>query len=224
MAINDKGQIVGSADLSPERLPDPRLPQLRVPHAFLYDRSKMRDLGSLGGGTSYANAINRRGQVVGGAATKAFPGGHAFFYSRGRLHDLGTLGGAESDAHDINSFGVIVGTSMLSSGKWSAFVYSHGRMRDLNTLLDVTATGYTIVSASRISDEGSILAVAHLRNSTRDRAVLLVPRTHASWHCAHDMRLWRPPTAWSTLKRSETDATGTTTLVWDGDDYLQERS
>src|SRR5262249_15237934 len=48
------------------------------------------DLGTLGGATSWANAINNSGQVVGNAQTA---GGsyHPFLYSSGVLTDLGIL-------------------------------------------------------------------------------------------------------------------------------------
>lgn len=58
-AINNKGQIVGSATTAEGET-----------HAFLYDGGKMIDLGTLDGTDSYATAINDKGQIVGTALDK----------------------------------------------------------------------------------------------------------------------------------------------------------
>ena len=54
------------------------------------------DLGTFGGGYSYAYAINNQGMIAGGAATPSQTGGlfqTAFLWLRGHLINLGTLGG-----------------------------------------------------------------------------------------------------------------------------------
>jgi len=53
LGINSKGQVVGSADTASGH-----------PRAFLWEKGKMRDLGTLGD-TSEADAINKKGEVVG---------------------------------------------------------------------------------------------------------------------------------------------------------------
>jgi probable HAF family extracellular repeat protein len=98
------------------------------------------DLGTFGGTTSSATAINSLGQVVG---TAWFPGNvysHAYLYSNGVKQDLGTLAAPgltniQSTALALNSSGQVVGNSNLTiAGPTHAFLYNGGVMRDLGTL------------------------------------------------------------------------------------------
>lgn len=105
----------------------------------------MRDLGTLGGPTSDAVAVNTRGQVVGTADTKrkgayGSPVRHAFLWQHGKMRDLGTLGGPESWANDVNDRGQIVGGAYTKTRDRDgepishAFLWQRGKMRDLGTL------------------------------------------------------------------------------------------
>jgi probable HAF family extracellular repeat protein len=119
VAINQRGQIVGSSDIKDIEY-----------HAFLWANGKMRDLGTLGGRHSFAAAINERGQIVGSSKTGA-DDWHAFMWWKGKLTDLGMLPGqTESEAVAINERGQIVG----SSGATDAFLWKDGRLTDLGTL------------------------------------------------------------------------------------------
>jgi probable HAF family extracellular repeat protein len=61
-------------------------------HAFLFRSGPLQDLGTLGGKTSLATAVNGGGQVIGQAETT--DGAlHACLWSAGHPQDLGTLGG-----------------------------------------------------------------------------------------------------------------------------------
>ena len=84
-------------------------------------------MGGLGGGGSYASAINDRGQVV-GEGKNASGAWHAFLWQNGTMTDLGTLGGKKSAATSINERGEIVGTSTTRSGQTHAFLWQDGTM------------------------------------------------------------------------------------------------
>src|SRR5690349_16640749 len=90
-AVNDQGVVVGSASVGPEV-------------AFIWSIKKgMKSLGSLGGGSSEAMAINNSGQVVGWSLTSD-GSMHPFQWISGSgMQDLGTLGVAGALANGINN-------------------------------------------------------------------------------------------------------------------------
>src|SRR5919109_581630 len=67
------------------------------------------DLGTLGGTSSEAVAMNASGQVVGAASTAGDLQRHAFSWTQASgMVDLGTLGGGFSTARDVNASGQVV--------------------------------------------------------------------------------------------------------------------
>jgi len=108
---------------------------------------EIADLGTLGGAYSRAEAVNDRGDIVGGSTTAAGEW-HAFLWSRGRMMDLGTLGGAYSVALDINNRGEVVGVSYTESGETYPFLWADGRMTALEGLN---------CSAEAINDRGQVI-------------------------------------------------------------------
>jgi probable HAF family extracellular repeat protein len=109
--------------------------------AVLWKDGEIIELGTLGGTVSSANAVNNRGQVVGGALNaipdpfsatftqcppcifETFPfyffpvttQSHAFLWQDGNMHDLGTLGGPDSVAWFVNESGQVAGQSTIDS-------------------------------------------------------------------------------------------------------------
>jgi probable HAF family extracellular repeat protein len=150
-AINDRGQIVGTA-----LPPDPPL------HAFLWEEGVMQDLGTLGGNTEATQAfgINNSGAVVGVSQTPSEEM-HAFLWRNGVMQDLGTLGGDSSYAYDINRSGRIVGGSRTPTSPefnaGHAFIWQRGRIIDLNEVVTNLPADVVLEVARAINDDGSIV-------------------------------------------------------------------
>jgi len=124
-AINDLGQVTGSADLPGN-----------IMHAFITGPNGVNtfDLGSLGA-NSLGSDINLSGQVAG--SFMAADGGHPMITGPNGvgMRDLGTLGGP-GGATGINDFGRVVGTSYTADGYAHAFITGPDGegMIDLGTL------------------------------------------------------------------------------------------
>ena len=114
----------------------------------------VRDLGTLGGHTSFAFGINRQAEVVGSseAADGAF---RAFLWRRGTMLDLGTLdqGKGSSAARGINNAGDVVGQSVNREGIARAFIWRQGSMTEL-----WTPGGQS--GANRINNLGQVVGFA----------------------------------------------------------------
>lgn len=133
------------------------------------------DLGTLGGLSSRANAINDAGVVVGASnipdaqvVLPTLPDGypsltpdvifHAFVAKDGKMVDLGTLPGdpiGYSEATGINAAGLIVGNTV-----WHPFLYRDGVMTDLNSLLPADS-GWELTQALGINDAGQIIGLGY---------------------------------------------------------------
>ena len=133
--INSSGWVAG---LSENGVIDP-LTGFPESIAVLWKDGEIINLGTLGGNSSGANAVNSRGQVIGGALNATsdpfsatlinafipetlaflfFPVAtetHAFLWHDGVMQDLGTLGGPDSVAWFVNEHGQVAGQSTVNS-------------------------------------------------------------------------------------------------------------
>ncbi|WP_309717654.1 M56 family metallopeptidase [Armatimonas sp.] len=113
VGMTDAGMLVGSA----------RTRNGAATRAMVWERGQARALGTLGGPSSQAAAVNGLGWIVGKADLSPTET-HAFLYDGTQLRDLGTLGGRHSKATAINRTGQIVGMSETATGERVAFVWS----------------------------------------------------------------------------------------------------
>ena len=121
-AVNDRGQVVGLADLSNT-----------TQRAFIWSAGTgMRNLGLLHASDSYSIAygINNSAQVVG------VSGDFGFLWQSGSgMQDLGSLGGVGTIAYGINSLGDVVGSSNTIDGSTHAFFWTASDgIQDIGTL------------------------------------------------------------------------------------------
>lgn len=131
--LSDEGHVVGQATSSVDGRH----------RGYLWRNEVMTEIGTFGGPTSAAVAVNNRGIAV-GQADLADGRVHAFVYRQGKLRDLGTLGGANSWAGEINDRGRIVGTAELADGSSRAFVYDDRQMAALPTPEGASARAWSI--------------------------------------------------------------------------------
>lgn len=124
----------------------------------------LTDLGTLGGTSSEASAVNNLGDVVGSSITAAGVY-HAFLYRNATLFDLGTLpGGTESRGTAINDYGDVVGYSGVNAygpqfrEYTQGFVWQNGAMRALGALYCPCSFNvrYGTSRAFAVSNSGSV--------------------------------------------------------------------
>ena len=160
LAINDRGQIVGSSGICATF--QPTLINLIGVHPIMWEKGKPIDLGNLGGTTGAAGGniawnLNNRGQVVGVSDLAGDTIFHAFLWTKEKgMQDLGTLpGDVNSTGSGINDAGDIVGLSFDQNFNGRAFLWHKGRMTDLNTLIPANSPMF-LFSGCSINDDGQI--------------------------------------------------------------------
>lgn len=116
-------------------------------HAVLYTGTTLTDLGTLGGGSSAARAINASGLVV-GLSEVGRGKVHAFSSNGTTMTDLGTLGGDSSEALAVNDAGVIVGDSAVAKHGVHPFSYANGTMTDLGLPANFTGATATAIASN----------------------------------------------------------------------------
>lgn len=117
-------------------------------HAALFGgNGHNTDLGTLGGNSSYAYAINTDGTIVGQASMSAALSHATIFSGTGANNtDLGTLGGSSSIAYAINDSGTIVGGADTPDGDIHATLFSGTGTNnlDLGTMGEKRSVAYAV--------------------------------------------------------------------------------
>jgi probable HAF family extracellular repeat protein len=142
-AVNDRGQVVGTNVFRDEP---------RVERPFLWERGKMRDLGTFDGRSARAVDINNAGQIL--VDTDPYAGtarDRAFVWYRGRKVDIGTLAG-DTTGVMINERGQVLATSRTKTGEQHAVIWYRGTLRDLGTL-----PGSGHVEVRDMNDRGDVV-------------------------------------------------------------------
>lgn len=151
-AAAEIGYVVGAAD------------GINSTNSFIWsDIFGKKDLGSLGGLSSFAFDINNAFQIVGQTELTG-PGvltDRAFVWDNVNLiRAIPTLGGNSNAAYGINSSGQIVGHSITTSGVTHAFILSQGVLTDLGTL------GGTQSIAHKVNDSGHVVGYSTLTSGS----------------------------------------------------------
>jgi probable HAF family extracellular repeat protein len=145
LGLNDHDEIVGYRTVPGS--PSPTSMDA-IFHAFDYRDGQMSDLGTLGGATSQAYAINNQGQIVGASEVNALGTEHGFVYENGSLFDLNNLvaganGWVIERADAINDGGEIVGYA-TQGGVLHAFLLTPIPEPGIPTLAGVAAVVFVL--------------------------------------------------------------------------------
>jgi probable HAF family extracellular repeat protein len=131
IAINDKGMVAGSTYCY-----GPGCAQENV--ATLYAGGTTTNLGTLGGNSSQALAINNLGHVA-GTSKDASGNNRAFIYANGKMEAV-NLSGANK-AVGLNDAGQILVSTSAFGGPNSPWIYDHGTTTGLSLGVNGTMTG-----------------------------------------------------------------------------------
>ena len=176
--VNDFGQVVGGSGLCSNTSLPPANPA--AAHAVLWQSDGTPvNLGSLGGESALASAVNNLGVVVGGAASSVDGTLHAFRWTRqAGMQDYGAFPGAivtvPPCCRTINDLGQIVGFAIDGNTFESRALVWQGRTPvDMNTLIPANSPWY-LTAADSIDDFGQVVGVGMIHGEMH--AFLATPR------------------------------------------------
>jgi probable HAF family extracellular repeat protein len=125
--------------------------------ATVWTNGQAQGLGTLGGSSSHAKAINDQGQVV-GSASRADGSAAAFLYQGGSITELaGRQSWVGSSALAINDYGQVTGTAQLSGGLFRAAIWgADGGATQLGTLGGRSSYGKAINASGQVAGTSTI--------------------------------------------------------------------
>ncbi len=168
------------------------------------------DLGTLGGKSSAANALNDKGQVVGWAETSAAgerPTIHAFLWGHGKMQDLDTIPDFEypagTEARSINNQGTVVGgiaprMGMSQETGWLWDSSGQQTIKDSGDALAVNDAGQVLVTSglhSFIWQNGEMQKVLSVSRYYSTKATAMNSHGDVAGYC------WNEPGGWKGFVR-----------------------
>lgn len=166
--INNTGVIVGHRTLF-------NAENLWVEHASRWTSGLLEDLGTLGGHTSQAFAINDAGDIAGQAFLAGNQTVRACLWINGVPNDLGTLPGgatAKSAATDLNNAGQIVGWSDTAAGPSHACLFTVNAAGQVTGRTDLGALAGSSSLAMGVNDAGTIVGSSDYRGFVWESGVM----------------------------------------------------
>jgi probable HAF family extracellular repeat protein len=132
-----------------------------VTHAVSWTGGVVRDLGTLGGTVSHAQAVNGTGAIVGFSDSGAEAAISALAWNNTASAGLPTLGGSSAYAFGSNDAGLIVGVATLTLTEGAqqyahAALWNGGAVTDLGTLGGVSGTPH---GSSATAVNGAVIVV-----------------------------------------------------------------
>lgn len=145
-AVNASGSVTGNVLFD--------LGEFTFSRAFVYREGALAEfVAPPGGGTTFATAINDRGDVVFNASAIGDAGGEAqaWLLRDGRYHEISGLGGRRTWAAAVSPCGFVVGHSSDGEGETRAFLW------DGETAVNLGTVGHAMSQAFAVNDDQTVV-------------------------------------------------------------------
>ena len=146
---NARGEITGQSYTSGTANAATGIP---TQDPFLWDKGRMRDLGTLGGTVGFGSWIDTRGEVAGCSDLAGDRVSRPFVWNGRRMVDLGSLGGPTGCANWIADSGIVAGYALTAGKNFHGFLWRNGRMQDLKPI-----GGAPWAFANSVNDSGIVV-------------------------------------------------------------------